>query len=301
MVISNFAALARVGLKKVIDLHSTQQTNQYANIVQVLSTRQEYERFHQISDFPYASVTAEMGGVGYEDLLKGYTKDWYPLMRAIGYRISFQADFTDLYNKIKNPGRKMAQTLQETLELGVANILNNGFTNTSAYQGPDGVALFSTAHPLASSTSANTPSTPIALSSTALEQAIQEIRTQKSHRGKPMPVTGKMRMIVPPQLEMLAARITGATQLAQTADNDPNVAGKRCTAYVNDWITSSGTVYPWFILANQDENPLFLLRRIPRDLITETDIDNLSYKFVAYEEWVTGWMDWRRTWGTQGA
>ena len=149
-VIASFAPLARVGLKDVIDLESKKRTNQWSVIADKISTKQQFERFDQIGDFSYATIAAEMGGVTYDTLDRGFTLDFYPLMRAIGFRISIQASYTDLYNKIKNPGPKLARAMDATMELEVANLLNNGFS--SSYTGIDGVALFSTAHPLATTT-----------------------------------------------------------------------------------------------------------------------------------------------------
>lgn len=295
-VIASFAPLARVGLKDVIDLESKKRTNQWSVIADKISTKQQFERFDQIGDFSYATIAAEMGGVTYDTLDRGFTLDFYPLMRAIGFRISIQASYTDLYNKIKNPGPKLARAMDATMELEVANLLNNGFS--SSYTGIDGVALFSTAHPLATTTTANKPSTSeYTLSSTSLELALQERRRQKTHRGKPYPQTGNVKLVVPPELEMVADRIVSSVKLAQTADNDPNVAGRRTTVYVNDYLTSTTA---WFLLPKED-NPLFLLTRIPRDVVTKFDEDTLSYKFVTYEEYIRGWFDWRGTWATSGA
>lgn len=295
-VIASFAPLARVGLKDVIDLESKKRTNQWSVIADKISTKQQFERFDQIGDFSYATIAAEMGGVTYDTLDRGFTLDFYPLMRAIGFRISIQASYTDLYNKIKNPGPKLARAMDATMELEVANLLNNGFS--SSYTGIDGVALFSTAHPLAATTAANKPSTSeYTLSSTSLELALQERRRQKTHRGKPYPQTGNVKLVVPPELEMVADRIVSSVKLAQTADNDPNVAGRRTTVYVNDYLTSTTA---WFLLPKED-NPLFLLTRIPRDVVTKFDEDTLSYKFVTYEEYIRGWFDWRGTWATSGA
>lgn len=295
-VIASFAPLARVGLKDVIDLESKKRTNQWSVIADKISTKQQFERFDQIGDFSYATIAAEMGGVTYDTLDRGFTADFYPLMRAIGFRISIQASYTDLYNKIKNPGPKLARAMDATMELEVANLLNNGFS--SSYLGIDGVALFSTAHPLATTTTGNKPaSSEYTLSSTSLEIALQERRRQKTHRGKPYPQTGNVKLVVPPELEMVADRIVSSVKLAQTADNDPNVAGRRTTVYVNDYLTSTTA---WFLLPKED-NPLFLLTRIPRDVVTKFDEDTLSYKFVTYEEYIRGWFDWRGTWATSGA
>jgi hypothetical protein len=61
-----------------------------------------------------------------------------------------------------------------TKQVKAAAVLNNGFS--AAYTGGDGVALFSSAHPLVSGgTNSNIPSTPADLNETSLENAVIQI------------------------------------------------------------------------------------------------------------------------------
>ena len=61
-----------------------------------------------------------------------------------------------------------------TKQVKAAAVLNNGFN--SAYVGGDGVALFSTAHPLVNGgTNSNTPTTQADLNETSLESAVIQI------------------------------------------------------------------------------------------------------------------------------
>lgn len=297
--ITAFPALARVGIKKIWSLFSLEQPNQWKTMVTVIDTKQQYERFQQIADFGYAQTIAEGDPVPYDNLLPGYSKDHYPLMRVIGYNLSYQAKETDIYGKLANPARQMAQSLYETKELHVANLFNNGFS--ASYLGPDSKALFAIDHPLDSGTSSNRPNSggsalDIELSITALEQGKQELTRQKSHRGKPMPRNGKTNLYVPPEKEMLAARLCAATMLPQTADNDPNIAGRSTTPYVNVNFTSTTA---WFLRSTGFQNPLFLLTRQKQDVkVYDVGYDNLSWKFVGFEEYLAGWEDWRGLWGT---
>lgn len=296
-VIAHFRALSRVGLLKVMDLHSAETPQQWKRIIggNIITTKQEFERIDQISDFGLAAVVSEATPIAFDTLLPGFTKDYYPLMRAIGFSVSKQANYTDLYNKVKRPGPKMAEALDSTLNFVVANLLNNGFS--SSYTGPDTKSLFATDHPLASGSASNRASTATTLEASSLATARTAMRQQKSHRGKPMPSVGETLLIVPPALEFSAKTILRSVLLPGTSDNDANVVKETMSLEVNDYLSSSTA---WF-LRNQKQHSLFLLKRIPRFVEDDYKMEKQMLLYATGEEYVAGWFDWRGTYGNQGA
>lgn len=292
--IASFEKLAREGLYEVIDLHSKRLTSQWKRLVTVINTKQDFEEFHGISDFGLAQVTNELEQVNYDSLRQGFNSKWYPLMRTIGFQVSKQAKVTDQYNKVREPGRKLALALNQTKEFHVAGLFNFGFS--TSYLGPDAKSLFATDHPLESGTNSNRLTTDLALDIAAMELMVTELALQKSHRGNPMPVTEGVKLTVPRTLWMLAERLTMSAKLPQSNDNDPNPAGKRMDMSVNDFLSST-TAY----FAHTSEASMFLLTRIPMFTEVEYEQDIQGYKTVAGEEYAAGWKDWRGTIASRGA
>ncbi len=298
-LISSSPLLARVGLQKVVELYNEKIPKFYPDLIgETISSKQAYEEMLQSGDFGMAGIVTEGTGVVYDDFQTPYSKRFYPVMRSIGFQVSKQAKYTDLYGEVAKPAKKLAQAMNKTKEQKVANIINNMTSASGAYAGPDGVALISTSHPLASGTGSNRPATDIALGSLALAQGIQELGKTKSHRGDPSPYTGPFLLFVPFDLMDLANRVTFSTQRAQTADNDKNVVGSMISkVHVNPYFTST-TAWGLIDVAN---NPLFMLNRLPLATDEDYSIDLKIHKFTIEEEYEANFMDWRGFWGTAGA
>jgi hypothetical protein len=129
-----------------------------------------------------------------------------------------------------------------TKQVKAAAVLNNGFS--SSYPGGDGVALFSTAHPLVSGgTNSNTPTTQVDLSETALENAVIQIAGWTDERG--LLIAAKPRkLIVPPALQFVATRLLETQLRPGTNDNDVN-------AIVNNGSIPEGYTINHFLTDNE--------------------------------------------------
>ena len=106
------------------------------------------------------------------------------------------------------------------------------------------------------------------------------------------------KLIVPPQLEPIAIRLTKTELRPGTADNDVNAvistAGGLSEGYmVMDFLTSS---YAWYVLTNI--KGLVYMERVPyeMDMQVEFTTDNLLVK--AYERYSFGYYNWRSVWGS---
>lgn len=291
--------LHRVGLKEIIDLHEKEAVKQYTDLVgDEVNTRQAFERFYQISDFGVGLPTTEGNGVVFDALLPGNQLDVYPVMRTTGFSITKQAQYTDFYGVLKRNTKKMATAMTKTLELVVANYFYNGFTDTTTI---DSVSLFSTAHPLATGTIANRPSTELAFGFLNLESEMQQLRQQKTHRGLPMPFAGGLKVVIPGALEGTGRRVMQSSGMAGTNDNDVNWVKTRTQLVINDYMSFNSTT-AWYLLPSDNSlNPVRIMRRIPR--FTEDDYDIRYQKFLMTmgEEYAVFHADFRNTRGTLGA
>ena len=217
---------------------------------------------------------------------------------ALGYAITRKAIDDNLYKTQFHPSNLgLIESFQQTKEINGANILNTATTYNSSVGG-DGVALCSSSHPIDGGTVANTPTVQVDLNEATLLNAMIAIRTGfKDQAGLKVFARGR-KLIVPPQLEPIAIRLTKTELRPGTADNDVNAilttAGGLSEGYlVNDFLTSA---YAWFLLTNIDG--LSYMERIGFETDMQVDFvtDNLLVK--GYERYSFGYYNWRSIYGS---
>jgi hypothetical protein len=217
---------------------------------------------------------------------------------ALGYAITRKAIDDNLYKSQFTPSNLgLIESFQQTKEIYGANLLNTATTYNSAVGG-DGVALCSTAHPIDGATVANTPSIQVDLNEATLLNAMIAIRTNfKDQAGLKVFARGR-KLIVPPQLEPVAIRLTKTELRPGTADNDVNAilttAGGLPEGYmVNDFLTSA---YAWFLLTNIDGLAYMERIKFETDMQVDFVTDNLLVK--GYERYSFGYYNWRAIYGS---
>ena len=217
---------------------------------------------------------------------------------ALGYAITRKAIDDNLYKTQFHPSNLgLIESFQQTKEIYAANVLNTAQTYNAAIGG-DGVALCSTSHPITGTTVANTPTTQVDLNEATLLNGMIAIRTNfRDQAGLKIFARGR-KLIVPPQLEPVAIRLTKTELRPGTADNDVNAimttAGGLPESYmVNDFLTSA---YAWFLLTNIDG--LSYMERIHFETDMQVDFvtDNLLVK--GYERYSFGYYNWRSIYGS---
>jgi hypothetical protein len=216
---------------------------------------------------------------------------------GLGYAITRKAIDDNLYKTQFHPSNLgLIESFGQTKEIYGANILNTA-TTYSAAVGGDGVALCSASHPIDGGLVANTPTTQTDLNEATLLNGMIAIRTGfKDQAGLKVFARGR-KLIVPPQLEPIAIRLTKTELRPGTADNDVNAihstAGGLPEGYmVNDFLTSA---FAWFLLTNIDG--LSYMSRIGFETDMQVDFvtDNLLVK--GYERYSFGYYNWRSIWG----
>jgi hypothetical protein len=191
----------------------------------------------------------------------------------------------------------LIESFQQTKEIYGANLLNTAQTYNASVGG-DGVSLCNTAHPIDGSTVANTFSTQQDLNEASLLNGMINIRTNfKDQAGLKVFARGR-KLIVPPQLEPVAIRLTKTELRPGTADNDVNAilstAGGIPEGYiVNDFLTSA---YAWFLLTNIDGLAYMERVKFETDMQVDFVTDNLLVK--GYERYSFGYYNWRSIFGS---
>jgi hypothetical protein len=216
---------------------------------------------------------------------------------GLGYAITRKAIDDNLYKTQFHPSNLgLIESFHQTKEIFGANILNTGTVYNSAVGG-DGQALYSTAHPIDGGTVANMPVTQQDLNEGSLLNSMIGVRTNFRDQAGLKIFARARKLIVPPQLEPVAIRLTKTDLRPGTADNDVNAihatAGGLSEGYmVNDFLTSP---YAWFLLTNIDGLAYMTRVGFETDMQVDFVTDNLLVK--GYERYSFGYYNWRATYG----
>jgi len=216
---------------------------------------------------------------------------------ALGYAITRKAIDDNLYKTQFHPSNLgLIESFQQTKEIYGANVLNTA-TTYNASVGGDGVALCGN-HPIDGSTVANIPSTAVDLNEATLLNGMISIRTNFKDQAGLKVFARARKLIVPPQLEPVAIRLTKTELRPGTADNDVNAiamtAGGLPESYmVNDFLTSQ---YAWFLLTNIDGLSYMERIKFETDMQVDFVTDNLLVK--GYERYSFGYYNWRSIFGS---
>jgi len=217
---------------------------------------------------------------------------------GLGYAITRKAIDDNIYKTQFHPSNLgLVEAFQQTKEIYGASVLNNAQTYNAAVGG-DGVSLCSTSHPIDGGSVANTPTTQVDLNEATLLNAMIAVRTNFRDQAGLKVFARARKLIVPPQLEPVAIRLTKTELRPGTADNDVNAilttAGGLSEGYmVNDFLTSS---YAWFLLTNIDGLSYMERVRFETDMQVDFVTDNLLVK--GYERYSFGYYNWRSIYGS---
>jgi hypothetical protein len=217
---------------------------------------------------------------------------------ALGYAITRKAIDDNLYKTQFHPSNLgLIESFAQTKEIYGANILNTATTYNAAVGG-DGVALCSTAHPIDGGTVANTPSVQVDLNEATLLNAMIAVRTNFRDQAGLKVFARARKLIVPPQLEPVAIRLTRTELRPGTADNDVNsilsTSGGLPESYMtNDFLTSA---FAWFLLTNIDGLSYMERVKFESDMQVDFVTDNLLVK--GYERYSFGYYNWRAIYGS---
>lgn len=217
---------------------------------------------------------------------------------GLGYAITRKAIDDNLYKSEFGPSNDgLMESFVQTEEIYGAAVFNSG-TTYNPNVGGDGVALFSTAHPIDGTTIGNRPSPDVDLNETSLLNSLISIRsTWLDNAGLKIYARGK-KVAIPTQLEPIALRLFRSELRPGTASNDVNaVLGMNDSLkegyIVNDYFTSA---YAWFVMTNMDGLIHMSRKPFEMDMSVEFTTDNLQVK--GYQRYSFGYFDFRAAWGT---
>jgi phage major head subunit gpT-like protein len=207
----------------------------------------------------------------------------------------------NLYDSLSSRYTKaLARAMAYTKQTKAASVLNNGFS-AGVYAGGDGVALFSTSHPLISGgVNSNTQSTPADLNETSLEAAVIQIAAWTDERG--LLIAAKPRkLVVPPALQFVATRLLETQLRTATADNDINAIVSNSSIpegyTVNNYLTDTNA----YFICTDVPNGMKHFVRTPLSNSMDGDFDTGNVRYKSRERYSFGFSDPLGMFGSPGA
>ena len=288
------------GLNALFGLQYATYGEEHKELYETEKSERSFEEETKLSGFSAAPVKNEGSAIAYDNAQEAFTARYNHETIALGFSITDEAVEDNLYDSLSARYTKgLARAMAYTKQVKAASVLNNGFSN--AYAGGDGVALFSTAHPLVSGgTNSNRPSTNADLNETSLENAVIQIAAWTDERGLLIAAKPK-KLIVPPALQFVATRLLETSLRVGTADNDINALknnGSIPEGYtINHYLTDTNA---WF-LTTDVPNGLKHFERMALSTSMDGDFDTGNVRYKARERYSFGWSDPLGVFGSPGS
>jgi hypothetical protein len=273
--------------------------SQYDKIFTKHESRMALERTAEMRYLGLAQLKTEGGQTAFDNGAgERYVYNQEHTEIALGYAITRKAIDDNLYKTQFQPSNLgLIESFNQTKEIYGANVINTS-TTYNASVGGDGKALIATDHPIDGGTVANRPATDVELNEATLLAGMIAVRTAFKDQAGLKVFARARKLLVPPQLEPVAIRLTKSELRPGTADNDVNAiistSGGLPEGYMtNDFLTSATA---WFLITNIDGLSYMERVKFETDMQVDFVTDNLLVK--GYERYSFGYYNWRSIWGS---
>ena len=287
------------GLNALFGMEYARYDDEHAALYETESSDRSFEEEVKLSGFDAAPVKDEGSAISYDAAQESFTARYNHETIAMGFAITEEAMEDNLYDSLSARYTKaLARAMAHTKQVKAVVPLNTGF---DSYQSGDGVYLFSASHPLVSGgTNANMPSTHADLNETSLEAAVIQIGKWTDERGL-MIAARPQTLVIPPDLQFVAARVMQSDLRPGTADNDIDAVRSMGVVpggtVVNHYLTDTDA---WFLLTDVP-NGMKHFNRVALETSMDGDFDTGNVRYKARERYSFGVSDPLGIWGTTGA
>ena len=289
------------GLNALFGLEYATYGEQHKEIYASETSERSFEEETKLSGFNAAPVKNEGSAIAYDNAQEAFTARYNHETIALGFSLTEEAIEDNLYDSLSSRYTKaLARAMAYTKQTKAASVLNNGFS-AGVYAGGDGVALFSTSHPLISGgVNSNTQSTPADLNETSLEAAVIQIAAWTDERG--LLIAAKPRkLVVPPALQFVATRLLETQLRTATADNDINAIVSNSSIpegyTVNNYLTDTNA----YFICTDVPNGMKHFVRTPLSNSMDGDFDTGNVRYKSRERYSFGFSDPLGMFGSPGA
>lgn len=275
----------------------------YSQVLGTETTSRSIEQFSQMVGVGLPSLIQEGQDVNVDTMVQGYNKTFKPVKYGLGIGCSKELVEDDKMGIVSKRSQLLAESIAQAREIQAASVFNNGFT-AGATAGPDGKALFDSAHPLvkAGGTQNNLLTSAADLDVTSLELALTDWELLKDHRGflqnNPSP-----RVLVAAQNRWNAAEILKSQMRSDTANNTENAFkysenGGTVEHLVWAFLTDPDA---WFLVAEPGQTEtIWLDRKAPYTTSDYIEHNETGYVYMRYRA-DFGFYGWKGVYGTPGA
>ena len=288
------------GLNALFGEEYNRYENEHEEIYVTENSERSFEEELKLSGFGAAPVKDEGAAITYDTAQESFVARYTHETIGLGFSITEEAMEDNLYVSVSARYTKaLARAMSYTKQVKAAFPLNNGFSTT--FSSGDGVALFSTAHPLVNGgTNSNRPSTGADLNETSLEDAIIQIGKWTDERG--LKIAAKARkLIIPSDLQFVATRLLQSDYRVGTADNDINAVktnGVIPEGYsVNHYLTDTNA----FFITTDVPDGMKHFVRAPMTTTMDGDFDTGNVRYKARERYSFGVSDPLGIFGSPGS
>jgi len=288
------------GLNALFGEEYNRYENEHEEIYVTENSERSFEEELKLSGFGAAPVKDEGSAINYDTAQESFVARYTHETIGLGFSITEEAMEDNLYVSVSARYTKaLARAMSYTKQVKSAFPLNNGFSTT--FSSGDGVALFSTAHPLVNGgTNSNRPSTGADLNETSLEDAIIQIGKWTDERG--LKIAAKARkLIIPSDLQFVATRLLQSDYRVGTADNDINAVktnGVIPEGYsVNHYLTDTNA----FFITTDVPDGMKHFVRAPMTTTMDGDFDTGNVRYKARERYSFGVSDPLGIFGSPGS
>jgi hypothetical protein len=287
------------GLNALFGMEYATYGEEHKEIYETETSERSFEEETKLSGFSAAPVKNEGSAIAYDNAQEAWSTRYNHETIALGFSITEEAIEDNLYDSLSARYTKgLARAMAYTKQVKAAAVLNNGFN--SNYKGGDGVALFSTSHPLVSGgVNSNVPAVMTDLNETALENAVIQIAAWTDERGLLIAAKPK-KLIVPPSLQFVSTRLLETSLRVGTNDNDINALKNNGSIpegfTINHFLTDTNA---WF-LTTDVPNGMKHFIRTPLATSMDGDFDTGNVRYKARERYSFGWSDPLGMYGSSG-
>lgn len=270
---------------------------EFSEVFRMESSTRSIEQTTEVTGFGQFAVVPEGEPTRYDEALPGFNKTYIHGQYSLGFRVTKVAMDDDRFGVVKKLSTELGRSASETKEVTAASVFNNGFTLSN---GPDGVSLFNTAHPLIGG---GTQSNRLAYATdpdvTSIQLALSGMRGAVDQRGKKQRIPPK-KAIFPQQLEFIGAELLGGDDRSDTANRAINSFKRRSgmpsfdSWQVWDYLTDP---HAWFLESDPSDTELRWYWREPFNTVHDIEFDSRSVKTAGWMRFACGFNGYYGTYG----
>ena len=296
---SSFPRDLTEGLNAHFGMEYRNYPNETDKVFDTYTSNKAFEEDVLMTGFGPAPIKGEGESYAEDDARQGWSARYNMITVAMKFGVTQEALEDNLYMQLGSRyAKSLARSMNETQQVIGTNVLNRAFN--SSFKGGDGKELLATDHPtLYSGTYSNELAVPADLSETALEDIAIMIRTCTDDRGLPIALRPKL-LIIPPQLEFVAARLLRTEMRPGTNENDINAIKSLGVFPTAPWVMTRLTdSSAWFCKTDCMDGLKFFNRKALERGSSE-DEDTGTLWFRARSRFAYGFSDPRGLFGSPG-